>query len=112
MENIINYAVKFVFAVLSVLITVYLVPWLKQKRVLGIIKTAVEAAEKLSENTEINKKDYVLEILQRAGVKVTPVEDAMIEACVKELDLVTRDFLSDANAAETPKESKQTGTEA
>ena len=98
MENVINYAVKFIFSFISLLITAYLVPWLKQKRVLGIIRKAVEAAEKLSENMEINKKDYVIEIIQRAGVKVTPVIDAMIEGCVKELDIVARDFLEAADS--------------
>ena len=60
MENIINYAVKFVFAVLSVLITVYLVLWLKQKRALGIIKTTVEATEKLSYNTRRQNIQHVM----------------------------------------------------
>ena len=50
-------------------------------------KHFVRAAEKLAQNCELDKKEYVVECLQRIGVKVTPVVDALIEAAVEELDI-------------------------
>lgn len=87
MNDIVTYAVKLVFAVVGVLITYYLVPWLKQKGTYEIVKQFVRAAEKLAQNIELDKKQYVLDCLTSAGIKVTPTIDAFIEAAVEELDI-------------------------
>ena len=50
-----------------------------------MVKHFVRAAEKLAQNCELDKKEYVVECLQRIGVKITPVVDALIEAAVEEL---------------------------
>lgn len=52
-----------------------------------MVKHFVRAAEKLAQNCELDKKEYVVECLQRIGVKITPVVDALIEAAVEELDI-------------------------
>jgi len=86
MEQIIEYAVKLVFAILSVVVATYVVPWLKEKKLYNTIVQLVQAAEKLSENIEIDKKEYVIKILESKGIKVNAYVDALIEACVLELD--------------------------
>jgi len=86
MEEIIGYAVKLVFAILSVIVATYVVPWLKEKKLYNTIMQLVQAAEKLSENIEIDKKEYVIKILESKGIKANAYVDALIEACVLELD--------------------------
>lgn len=83
----IDVLVKVIFLVLGTIMTVYVVPWLKEKKLYGVVKKAVYAAEKWAENHEIDKKAYVVEKLEAAGIKVTPVVDAFIESAVKELDI-------------------------
>lgn len=84
--EIIDYAVKILFAVLGVLVTTYVVPWLKEKKLYAIVVQIVKAAEKLAENKEIDKKQYVIDILEGKGIAVDAYVDAIIEACVLELD--------------------------
>ena len=69
-----------------------LVPWLKEKRLYNIVKSFVQAAEKLAESgaiTKGSKKAKVIELLESKGITVNATVDAFIESCVKELDLVT-----------------------
>lgn len=65
-----------------------IIPWLKEKRLDGIIMKYVEAAEKMAHagNLAIPKKDYVIMLLRRRGINVTDEVDAAIEAAVIELD--------------------------
>ena len=68
-----------------------LIPWLKEKRLHNIIKTFVQAAEKLAESgviEKIQKKEKVVELLEKNGIEVTETIDSFIESAVKELDLV------------------------
>lgn len=87
MNDIITYAVKLIFAVAAALAARYAIPWLKNKGLYEMVKHFVRAAEKLAQNCELDKKEYVVECLKRIGVKVTPVVDALIEAAVEELDI-------------------------
>ena len=69
-----------------------MIPWLKEKRLYGIVKSFVQAAEKLAESGEIEKqqkKDKVIELLENKGVVVDDAVEAFIESAVKELDIVT-----------------------
>lgn len=69
-----------------------LIPWLKEQRVYSIIKSFVQAVEKMAEAGVINKEDKkqkVIELLARKGIVINATIDAFIESCVKELDLVT-----------------------
>jgi len=86
MEEIISYAVKIVFMLIGIIITTYIVPWLKEHNLYNTVVKAVEAAEKLSENSTIDKKKYVIGVLTSRGITVNAYVDALIEACVLELD--------------------------
>ena len=66
------------------------IPWLKEKRLYGIVKQYVRAAEKLAETGAIDrgmKKDYVVGLLGDKGFIVDDEVDAFIESAVKELDI-------------------------
>ena len=65
------------------------IPWLKDKRLYGIVTVLVKAAEKQREAgaLPIPKYDYVVQMLEAKGIKVTAEVKAMIEAAVKELDI-------------------------
>lgn len=68
-----------------------LVPWLKEKRVYDTIKKLVKAAEKMSESgmiQKVDKKAMVIKWLEEQGIEVTDEISALIEAAVKELDII------------------------
>ena len=61
------------------------IPWLKEKRLHNIIKTFVQAAEKLAESgviEKIQKKEKVVELLEKNGIEVTETIDSFIESAV------------------------------
>ena len=69
-----------------------LVPWFKEKHLYNIIKNFVQAAEKLAESgaiSKVDKKAKVIELLENKGIVVDKNIEALIESCVKELDIVT-----------------------
>lgn len=69
-----------------------LIPWLKEKRLLHIIKGFVQAAEKMAESGAIEKADknnFVIRLLEKRGIVVDETIRAFIESCVKELDIAT-----------------------
>lgn len=79
--------VKIAFIVLSTVVTLYVVPWLKEKRLYDIVQKMVDAAEKWAETNEIDKKEWVICQLENKGIVVNDYVDALIEAAVKELDI-------------------------
>lgn len=65
------------------------IPWLRERQLYGLICKFVRAAEKLAESGQISKEaklDYVLGLLAKNGIEVTPVVRALIESAVGELD--------------------------
>ena len=95
MENIISMVVGVVVLIASSVVTAYLVPWLKNRNLIGVVKTLVEAAEKLSENQPLDKKKWVITQLEFLGVRITPFVDAAIESAVKQLDIaIGADFVA------------------
>lgn len=102
-------AIEFAFAILLAVITCFLipwarstaapfiagtvVPWLKEKRLYGIVKHFVEAAEKLSENNTINKKEYVVHLLESKGIEITDEVEAYIESAVINLDRTVSEMI-------------------
>lgn len=99
MDEIITLSVRLMFAVIGVIITTYLIPWLKEKRLYVVVKTAVQAAEKLAESQQITKetkKAYVVDFLENKGIKVTYEVDVLIESCVEELDYLKETILKKA----------------
>ena len=79
--------VKIVFLVLGTIVTVYVVPWLKEKGLYDIVKKMVQGAEKWSETMEIDKKEWVIERLEARGIVVNDYVEALIESACEELDI-------------------------
>ena len=79
--------VRVVFLVLGTVVTLYVVPWLKEKKIYDVVVKHVKAAEKLAQTSNINKKDWVLDKLTEAGIAITPAIDTLIECAVQELDI-------------------------
>ena len=87
--EIINLAIKLVGAVIVLLVSKTCLPWLKEQRVYSTIRKLVQAAEKLAASgaiRKVDKKAYVLRLLEEKGVTITPEIEAMIESAVEELD--------------------------
>lgn len=83
----IDIAVKIVFLVLSGVVTIHVVPWLREKGLYDDVKRMVQGAEKWSENHEIDKKEWVIGKLEARGIVVTEYVEALIESACEELDL-------------------------
>lgn len=99
-DSILSNVLEIIATIISLVVAYYvipcikneLVPWLKEKRLYNTIKNFVQAAEKLAESGVIekcNKKTKVIELLENKGIVVDKNIEALIESCVKELDLVT-----------------------
>ena len=89
--QIIPLAVKLVFAIIGVLLLRYILPWIKQQVWYSAIKWLVNAAEKLAESGQISKdykKKYVIRLMQLLKIPVNDFTSALIEAAVKELDML------------------------
>jgi hypothetical protein len=65
------------------------IPWLKEKHLYNIITTLVKAAEKMANAGSLTtpKLDYVVQMLEKKGITITPEVRAMIEAAVQDLDI-------------------------
>ena len=83
----IDVVVKMVFLVASTAVTLYLVPWLKEKKLYGTVVKCVQAAEKYAKTHNIDKKEYVIDLLESRGIVVSSFVDALIESAVQELDI-------------------------
>lgn len=96
MDYIISTLIGAAILIITAAVTAYVVPWLKEKHLLGTVKTLVEAAEKLAENQPLDKKAWVVAQLENLGVKVTPFVDAAIESAVQQLDIAMGKAFNDA----------------
>ena len=85
-EIIIDLIVKMAFVLLSGIVTVYVVPWLKEKNLYNTVKRMVQAAEKWNKTNPINKKEWVIDQLSAKGITVNTYVEALIESAVQELD--------------------------
>lgn len=101
-----NNLLDIIIAIISIVVSYFiipaikndLIPFLKEKRILNIIKKFVEGVEKMAESGIIeksNKKEKVIELLTNKGITVTPEIDVLIEACVKELDIIVDTVVSE-----------------
>lgn len=87
--------VKLAVLVVFVLCSKYIVPWLKEQRIYATVEKFVRAAEKLAAAGKLpkeSKNEYVCRMLEAAGIKVTPVVKAMIEAAVEALDIAKQEY--------------------
>jgi hypothetical protein len=85
------------------LIQTELKPWLEEKRIYNLIAKFVEAAEKLVETgvlPKADKKKWVVELLEKNGVKVDEKTEAFIESAVKQLDLVINTIKDEVKSEE------------
>ena len=85
-ELIIDLVVKLAFALFGGIITIYVVPWLKEKNLYNTVKKMVQAAEKWNKTNPINKKEWVVGQLAAKGITVNAYVEALIESAVQELD--------------------------
>lgn len=111
MEIVISNLIEIVFAGILLVITTFvapwfkkvaspfikntMVPWLEEKRIYGIVKKFVEAAEKKAENEEFDKKEWVVSLLKKKGIDITPEVEAYIESACKELDMIVDKTVND-----------------
>ena len=85
--NWIELAVRILFLILSAVVSAYVIPWLKEKHLYGIVYKMVEAAEKWNRTHQIDKKQWVIDLLTERGIEVNAYVEALIDACVEELDI-------------------------
>lgn len=99
MNSIMGNTFEIIATIITLIVSYYvlpliknsLVPWLKEKRVYDTIKKLVKAAEKMSESgmiQKVDKKTMVIKWLEEQGIEVTDEISALIEAAVKELDII------------------------
>lgn len=96
MDNeIMNNVIYIVMSLAIVIVTRYLVPYLKarlsavnQEELIQLIENLVQAAEQLftAEKSGEQKKAYVVDALAKDGVEITESVNAMIESAVYSLD--------------------------
>lgn len=91
----INEILSIVFALVIVVISRYLIPYLKtrlekegQEQLVELIEALVQAAEQIYNGVKQGeqKKEYVVKALAENGIEVTKAVDAMIESAVYSLD--------------------------
>ncbi len=99
MDNLVEFVIAVILAVitcfvipwvkntLAPLITEQVIPWLKEKHLYSVVSRFVKAAEKYNKTNPINKKDWVIDLLNEKGIPVTPEVEAYIESAVEELDI-------------------------
>lgn len=83
--------IKLLFALASVWAVAKFLPWLSRQRVYSYVRKFVMAAEKMAEAGAIEKCDknaVVVKLLEENGITVNATVRALIEAAVKELDLL------------------------
>lgn len=86
---VLDYAPEFLIAIVVIIVAHFAVPWLKEKRLYGIVEKFVRAAEKLEEGDYLSEPKicYVTSRLKQLGYEIDDTIRAYIEAAVKELDI-------------------------
>ena len=72
------------------------IPYLEEKHLMNIIRVFVGSAEKQGDTGAIEKakkKEYVIGLLEKKGIPITPTVLEMIEAAVEELDKLGDQFM-------------------
>lgn len=112
LDSILSNVLEIIATIISLVVAYYvipyiksdLIPWLKEKHLYNMVKSFVQAAEKLAESNVIpksEKKQKVIELLENKGITVDATIDAFIESCVKELDIVTSTIYEEIIEVET-----------
>ena len=98
-DAVVSNVLEIVATIISLVVAYYviqyikndLIPWLKEKRLYNIVKSFVQAAEKMAESgviAKVDKKKEVAKLLSNKGIVIDDTVDAFIESCVKELDII------------------------
>lgn len=106
MEILTQNVLETVIAIIAVIVARYvipalkddLIPWLREKRIYDEIQKLVIGVEKMYEAgiiKKVDKKRLVITQLKAKGIKVTDEIEILIEAAVKNLDLVGMTFLQE-----------------
>ena len=88
MTDVYKMVFEIIISIIAIVLTFYIVPLLRQKKLYDLVKIAVEAAEQIYKESGLGsiKKEWVLSFLESKGCKVTSDEiDAMIESAVRRL---------------------------
>lgn len=91
-----------VLVIISILISRYLVPWLKEKytseklnNIYNKVSKAVQAAQKIYNESGQGplRKEYVITYLKKMNINITDSElDVLIESAVEMLDLLEKEI--------------------
>lgn len=87
--QIIPLLIALFFAVLGSIITVKVLPYIADQRQYKRIRQFVQAAEKLANAGKLpkdEKNEYVLQLMEDAGIPVNQITKALVESAVLELD--------------------------
>ena len=105
-DSIIGNVFEIITTIITLIVSYYVIPfikndaipWLEEKRVYEMVRKFVAAAEKMAESGTIkkaDKKETVIKLLQKKGIVVTDELSALIESCVKELDLIVNTTITE-----------------
>lgn len=100
LNSILPNILEIVLTIISFVVSCYVIPYikgdlipsLKEKRIYNVVKNFVQAVEKMAEAGIIpktDKKKKVVELLESKNISVNVEVEAVIESCVKELDIIT-----------------------
>lgn len=90
------------------------IPYLDEKHLMNIIRVFVRSAEKQGETGAIEKakkKEYVIGLLEKRGIPITPTVLEMIEAAVEELDKLGDQFMGLLPAVEAAQGTEEQNLE-
>jgi len=98
MEILMEYLIELIVLIVGVLVTRYLVPYLKERygaervaNVYDMVEFAVKAAAKMFPESGMGnvRKEYVINYIRSKGIKITTEDlDVFIESAVKVLDIL------------------------
>ena len=98
MEILMEYLIELIVLVVGVLVTRYLVPYLKERygaervaNIYDMVEFAVKAAAKMFPESGMGgvRKEYVINYIRSKGIKITTEDlDVFIESAVKVLDIL------------------------
>lgn len=104
-----------VMAVIAIVVAYYvipaikndLIPWLQEKRIYDEVQKLVAGVEKMYEVgilKDVDKKELVVTQLEAKGIEVTDEVEILIEASVKNLDLIGMTFIQELGRYEENKQ--------
>lgn len=82
----IDFIIEIILPVVSLLVSIYIIPWLKEKRIYEFVKSVVKATEQLSKTLNIDDKfKYAAEAIKKKFNLSDEDMKRLIEAAVFEI---------------------------